>query len=114
MHAVAIRRESAGHAEVGAAARDEVQHRCTDDATNYLRDDVRKEKGARETTSRPQADRDRRVEVAARDRAERVRAGQYRETKGEGYSEQADSDLWKCCREHRAAATSENKPERAD
>ena len=74
VRAIAVGGEASGQAEIRAAARDEVQHACADDAADDLRDDVRQQQGGGKAASRPQADGDRRVEVTARDRAERVRA----------------------------------------
>ena len=73
MRAVAVGGEPAGEAEIRAPARDEIEHARADDAAEDLRDDVRQQQGGGKAPARPQADGDRRVEVPARDRAERVR-----------------------------------------
>src|SRR3954449_10410 len=54
-----------------------------------------------------------RVEMTARDVADRIGHRQHGQTEGEGYSEKADPKIRECRREHRRAAASESQPERA-
>ena len=64
------------------------------------------------------AQRDRGIEVAAGDGAERVDAGEYRQPECERDTEEADSDRCPVGHElrgeHRAAAAAEDQPERSD
>ncbi len=68
----------------------------------------------REAPAGPEPDRHRRVEVTARDRAERVGAGQHRQAERERHADEADAEFRERGRQHRAAAAAEHQPERAE
>src|SRR6478672_4328165 len=114
MLAVAVRGEPCGEIEIRVAARNEVEHGCARDATEDLRHGVRQQQSGGKATSCPQADGNSGVEMTARDRAERIRTRQHRETESQRHPEQSDADGGKGGREDRAAATPENEPERPD
>src|SRR5450759_5214711 len=60
-----------------------------------MRADVGQHVAGVEPAAHPEPDRDGRVEVAARDVAEGVRHGEYRQAEGEGDTEQPDADIGK-------------------
>ena len=70
--------------------------------------------GPGEAAADGEAERDGRVEVAARDRADGVGHGQDRQAEGERDAGEADAELGKAGGEHGAAAAAEDEPEGAD
>jgi hypothetical protein len=42
------------------------------------------------------------------------RHGQDRKAKSQRYTQEANTDYWKCCGQHGAAAASQDQPERAE
>ena len=71
------------HAEAGRAAGDEVEHRGPDDRANDLRHDVGKDLAGREAPAGRKTDRDRGIEMAAGDMADRIGHRHDRETEGQ-------------------------------
>ncbi len=81
-----------------------------DQSAEHLGHDVRGEFAGRETAAGPEADRDRRVQVAAGNMADGIRHRQDGQAEGKGYAMQADANMWKRsrearrCRNHQAQA----------
>src|SRR3546814_1905940 len=67
-----------------------------------------------EASARPQANGDRRIEMAAGNMTDRIDHGHHRQAKGQRNAEEADPQIGKARRDHRAAAAAENQPEGAD
>src|SRR3546814_15201336 len=67
-----------------------------------------------EAPARPQADGDRRIEMAPRDMADRIDHGHDGQTERQSDAEEADPAVGKARRDHRAAAAADNQPEGAD
>src|SRR5437899_10009528 len=80
MCSVAVRRKSLGNVKAWSTTGYDVEHAACNDSADDLRPDVRSELTSRETTTSPKADRDRWVEVTARDMADGVCHGQHGQT----------------------------------
>jgi len=102
-----------GRIKVGLAGDDQVQHKCRRARAQHLRDDVARQAGRREALAHGQADRHGRVEMAARDRAQRVGTGHHRQAKGQRHAQQANAHARKGGGQHRAAAAAQREPEGA-
>ena len=76
--------------------------------------DVGSQLAAGEAATGPQPNRHGRVEVAARDRPERIGACQNSQTKGERHAGEADTEPRERRGEHCAAASPEHQPEHSD
>ena len=74
--------------------------------------------GGREAAAGPQAEAHRRIEVRAGDVAEGVGAGEHGEAEGQRHADEADAHriagAAEAGRQYGTAASSQNKPERAD
>jgi hypothetical protein len=68
----------------------------------------------RETPARPESDGDGRVEVAARDVTERVRARHHGQAERERDAHEGDPHFRESRRQHGAAASAEHEPERSE
>ncbi len=91
-----------------------IEHAAASDRAQHLGDDVGQELAAREPAAGPEPDRDRRIEVAARDVPDGVGHRQHGQAEGQRDAEEADAQLGKRRRQHRAAAPAEDQPERPD
>src|SRR4029078_2265412 len=80
MCSVAVRCKSLGNIKAWSTTGYDVEYGARNDATENLRHDVGRELASRETTTSPKADRDRWVEVAARDMADGICHGQHGQT----------------------------------
>ena len=100
--------------EAGLARGDHVEHRRRQDGADHLRDDVGHDIGGLELSGGPEPDRDRRIEVAARDVADGIGHREHGQAEGEGDPEEADAERRKGGGQHRAAAAAEGKPEGAE
>ena len=116
MLAVAVGGETAyDNVEAGLPARDEIEHRSSDDCSHDLRYHVRAAvRRLGSVRQRAKTDRNRRVQMAAGDVADRVGHRQHGQAEGERDAEQADPDVRKCRREHGTATPSQHKPERSN
>ncbi|MCY1518750.1 hypothetical protein D9M68_534750 [compost metagenome] len=97
--------------ETGLAAGDQIEHARSGNRAQHLGDNVADELVGRKLAGDHQPNRNGRIEVSAGDAADRIGHGEYGETKSKRNAEQADADLRKGSRQHRAAATAENEPE---
>ena len=111
--AVAVRGEAAG-GPVGLAGGDEVEDDRGDEAADHLGDPVGDELAPGEAAADGEAERDRRVEVAAGDRADGVGHGEHGQAEGERDAGEADAELGEAGGEHGAAAAAEHEPEGAE
>ena len=82
-----------------------------DDAAGYLREYVRNEVLAGEPTAGPKPERHGRVEMASGDMSDGVGHREHRQAKGDGDTQQTDSHLGECRRQHGTAAPAEDQPE---
>ena len=118
MRAVPVGREAALlEIESGLAVGDHREHSARRDRAQHLYDDVRQHCNRLDAARQPQADRDRRVEVRARDGGERVRADEHREAEGKRHADETDAEIrlgLEAGGEHGRAATSEHQDERSD
>src|SRR6266404_3352132 len=114
MCSVAVRRKSLGNVKAWSTTGYDVEHAACNDSADDLRPDVRSELTSRETTTSPKADRDRWVEVAARDMADGVCHGQHGQTERERDAMQTNADVRKCRSQNRAPAPAKNKPKRPE
>src|SRR5262249_13330026 len=67
----------------------------------------------RKAAAAGQADGNRRVEMTSGNMADRIRHRQHSQTESQGDAEQADANLRKAGRDHRAAAAAEGQPKSA-
>src|SRR5690242_13550751 len=111
MYAVAIRSESSRDIEPGAPARNHEEQPGSDDGTRHLSGDVTGQRLTGETAACPQAERHRRIEVAAGNAAEGVRSRNDGETECERDADEPDAQGWKRGGEQRTAAPGEHEPE---
>ena len=108
--------------ESGLAAGDQIENSGAGDAADDLGDDVGDHLGFRMTSADDQSDGDRRIQVAARDVADGVGHGHHGEAEGERNADEADAEVdggvtdrtGEVRREDRAAAATEDEPERAE
>ena len=114
VRAEAVAREAGVDVEARLAAGDRIEHGGAGDRAEHLRDDVGHQLGGLEPPARPQADRDRRIEMAARDVADRIGHGQDRQAERQRDAGEADAELRKRCGKHRGAASAKNQPGRSD
>src|SRR5437660_5907089 len=54
------------------------------------------------------------IQMAPRNRPDRIRHREHGKSECEGHAEQADADVWKCGRKNGTAATAQHQPECAD
>jgi hypothetical protein len=101
----------AAELEISLAAGNQIQGRSCDDAPCNLGDDVTGKRGGRKFAGNREPYRDGRIEVTARDAADRIGHCQHVETKGKRDAEQANADFRKSCGENCATAAAEHKPE---
>src|ERR1700746_177738 len=114
MCSVAVRRKSLGNVKAWSTTGYDVEHAACNDSAKDLRHDVGKELATRETTTSPKADRDRWVEMAARDMADGIGHGQHCQTERERNAKQTNADVRKCRSKNCAPAPAKNKPERPE
>src|ERR1700752_640081 len=114
MCSVAVRRKSLGNVKAWSTTGYDVEHAACNDSAKDLRHDVGKELVSRETTTSPKADRDRWVEVAARDKADGVCHGQHRQTERERNAQQTNADGRKSRSKNCPPPPAKNKPERPE
>ena len=93
---------------------DRVEHACSGDAAQHLRGDVGRQFRRGESTPRHQTDRHSRIQMAARDVADRVSHGDYAQAKRERHAEQTDADLRKPRGDYGAAASGKCQPKCTD
>ena len=98
--------------------RDDQQYESARDGAEHLGHDVRKHFVGRMSATGPQAQGDRRIQVTARDVADRVSHRKHGQAERQRYAGQADPDvdpvLQEDASEHGAAAAAEYEPESAD
>ena len=114
MRAIAVVGEAAGKLEPGLAAGDQVEHQRGDDRARQLGQDVGQQLSGRDAPAGEQADCNRRVEMPARDVADRISHRHNGQAKGQRNADQADPDLGEFRRQDGAAAAAQDKPEGAD
>ena len=112
MRTVAVRGKALRDVETRCAAGDEVEHATRRKPAQHLRHDVRGQLRGREAAACPQAHRDRRVQVAARDVPDGEGHREHGQAEGERNAMQADADVRKGGGEHGTAAATEYEPER--
>jgi len=98
--------------EVGAC--NHVEYGSSDDAADDLGDDVCRSFLSGEAAAGNLAERDGRVQVAARNVTDSVSHGEHRKAEGERYAYVANTGSRDAASEHGCAATAENEPEGAD
>ncbi len=108
---IAIGREAVGEREVDIALGDEQQDEGRESRAEELRHPIGAELLPGEAAGGGEAKRHGRIEMAARNRAEGVSAGQHRKAEGQRDAEKADAELWKAGGNHGAATPAKNKPE---
>ena len=110
--AIAIGGETAGD-PAGLARCDQPQYHGGDDGADHLGDDVGDDVLAGAAPGAPQADGDRRVEVAARDVTDGISHGQHGQAECKGNAEKADPEVRKAGSQYCGAATTQHQPKRA-
>src|SRR6516225_4984900 len=110
--AIAVSGKTAWH-PARLARCDDPQYRGRDDGRDHLSDDVGDDVSAWAASSAPQADRDRRVEVTARNVTDGVSHGQNCQPEGEGDTEKADPEARKSGSQDSRAAATEYQPKGA-
>src|SRR6516165_6342624 len=110
--AIAVSGKTAWH-PARLARCDDPQYRGRDDGRDHLSDDVGDDVSAWAASSAPQADRDRRVEVTARNVTDGVSHGQNFFFEGEGDTEKADPEARKSGSQDSRAAAAEYQPKGA-
>lgn len=100
--------------EVWGAAGDHVEDARARNAADELGGHVGGQLFGGEALAHDQADRNRGVEVAARNMADRVGHGEHREAEGERDAEQADADLGEAGGQDGATAATKNEPKRTN
>ena len=106
--------EAAHARELRLPRDDDIEHRRRRDRARHLRRPVGPDQPGLEPPRRREAQRHRRVEMPARDAADRIGHAQHRQPEGQRDPQQSDPDLRHARRDHRAAAASQHQPERAD
>src|SRR5689334_15613690 len=114
MCSVSVRRKSLGNIKAWSTACYDVEYGARKDSTENLRHDIGRELASRETTASPKTDRDRWVEVAARDMADGICHRQHGQTERERNAHQTNADVRKRRSKNCAPAPAENKPERPE
>src|ERR1043166_3016886 len=104
MCSVAVRRKSLGNIKAWSTTCYDIEYAARNDSAKDLRHDVGRELASRETTTSPKTDRDRGVEVAARDMADGICHGQHGQTESERNAHQTNADVRKRRRKNRAPA----------
>ena len=114
MLSVSVGGEAAGQIESGRAAGDDVEHTGGRDAAENLRYDVGSQFAGWETSGRPQAEGNGRVDVTARDGADGIGHGEQGEAEGERDTDKADAGFGEVAGQDRASAPAEDEPEGSD
>lgn len=114
MLAEAVGGKSRSHVKARLAAGDEEEDRPCGDRSKDLGDNVGDDLGRGEAAAGPEADGDRRVQVAAGNVADGVGHGHHGEAESKGHSEKTDPHVREGRREHGAAAPAEHKPKRTE
>ncbi|KAG1259587.1 hypothetical protein G6F65_015275 [Rhizopus arrhizus] len=120
--AVAVAGKCTGLAAINGEATgtggDLQQDEARQQAAGDLGDDVGHQVLGREAATGPQTDADRRIEMRAGDVAERIGAGHHSQAEGQRHAEESDTQRIAVTAElggqHRAAAATQNQPERAE
>ena len=107
-----------GVAEVFFGARlargDDVKRRRSQDRAHKLRQDIGQQLRRREAPADGQPDRDGRVEMPARDAADRIGHRHHGQPEGQGHAQKADPDLGEGGGQHGTAAAAKDQPECAE
>ena len=113
MIGIAVGRQPCRQLEACLAAGDEVNHRCGNDGTDHLGDDVGQQLFGRKAPTHHQPEGNRRVEMAAGDMADGECHGQDSEAESESDTENADAERRTGC-DYRTATAAKYQPEGAD
>src|SRR6516162_8711696 len=92
---------------------DDPQDRGSDYSGDHLSDDVGNNVTGGAASRAPQADRDRRVEMAARNVPDGISHRQHRQPECERNTQKADPEAWKSCGQDCRTAAAEHQPKRA-
>ena len=112
--AVTVRGKTTREIEPGLAAGDQVKDGGGNDRGDDLGDPIWDDVGGRKSATGPQTDRNRRVEMTARYVPHGVGHGQNRQSEGERYADESNTEFGKAGGENGAAASAEHQPKGPD
>src|SRR6476661_8089053 len=108
----------ADRGETVLALGDEIDQQASEEAAEHLNNPVARQDFPLDAPGERRAERDRRIEMPAGDRAERVDTGEHGQAEGEGHPEKTDPHRDTAGEElggeHRATAATKYQPECAD
>src|SRR2546427_5179094 len=102
------------HIKSSLATANYEQHAAGCDRAQQLSGNVRKEIFSGKAPAHPETDRNRRVQMTARDVSDGKSHRQNRQTKSQRHACEADPNIRERRGQHGTAATSQDEPERAD
>ncbi|MOA17077.1 hypothetical protein D3C78_1373190 [compost metagenome] len=111
MGAIAVRGKTCGQVEAFLAAGNQVEDTACGNAAQHLGDDVGQQFLCLETAAGPKANRNRRVQVAARYVAYGEGHGEHGQAECQRYAVQPDPDLGERSSQYGTSASAENQPE---
>ena len=100
--------------EAGMAAGDQIEDAGAGNAARDLGDDVARQIAGGKTPAGPQAHRNGRIEMTARNMADGEGHGQHGQAEGERHADKSDTQLRESRGQHRRAAAAQHQPCRAD
>src|SRR5471032_330919 len=114
MRVKTVRRKPAGKSgKSGLSAKDHVQNTRPGDRSEHLSNYVRQQIGGRKSLAGPEAERNCRIKMAARNMPECIYSGQNRKSKSERYARVSYTDTRNRCRDYGASASAKHQPQRS-